>query len=111
MWYSVSLLFVAEHPDEHDADPIWEQSIVLFQADDEMGAERLALELGKAQEIEYLNLAGQRVCWRFTQVERVCLIKEEALGSGTELFSRFLKNADVKSLLTPFGDEYSPKKS
>jgi len=44
------------------------------------------------------------VRWSFKQVERVCEIEEGVPKNGTELFSRFFKEFEVKSLLTQFED-------
>ena len=38
------------------------------------------------------------------KVERVFEIGDEPVGSGREVFSRFLRASEVKSLLTPFED-------
>ena len=45
------------------------------------------------------------VSWTFETIERVYLIEDEELHNGSEVFSRFLRDAEVKSLLTPFSDE------
>lgn len=42
--------------------------------------------------------------WVFVRYERVYQIEDESLKTGTELFSRFLRDSEVKSLLTPFED-------
>jgi hypothetical protein len=38
----------------------------------------------------------------FDRVERIYAIEPESLADGTELFSRFLRDSEVASLLTPF---------
>jgi len=51
------------------------------------------------------NTSGNNtVLWRFVKVERVVEICTDELINGTELFSRFLREKEVESLLTPFDD-------
>jgi len=70
----------------------------------ENAAKRKTAEHGRAAEHEYRNQAGELVRWSFKQVERVCEIEEGVPKNGTELFSRFFKEFEVKSLLTQFED-------
>lgn len=106
MWFSASLLLKAAHEGEAQPEPLWEETIVLLQARDETDATVQAEQLGKSKEHEYEVAEPSRhlVKWKFVRVERVCSIDEEDLGSGTELFSRFLRSSEVASLLTPFGE-------
>jgi len=59
---------------------------------------------GKAQEHAYDAEYSVKIKWTFHCVERVYLIDGE-LEEGAELFSRFLRNSEAESLLTPFSDE------
>jgi hypothetical protein len=104
MWFTASLLFSAERSATPDREPLWEEQIVLFQAPDESSAEAKASEHGKAQGHEYTNDAGEVVRWVFKKVERVHPIDSPTLEEGTELFCRFLRDSEVKSLLIPFSD-------
>jgi len=104
MWYSASLLFISEHVGHPQSEPLWEERIVLVQAEGPTAAEQKARQIGKRGEHEYLNKAGCVVRWVFKQVERVHLIDSTKLEDGTELFSRFLRDSEVKSLLVPFRD-------
>ena len=45
------------------------------------------------------------VVWNFERIERAYSIEKEELPSGTEVFSRFLRDSEVTSLLTPFDDD------
>lgn len=102
MWFAASLLFVSQHVDQPSANPLWEEQIIIFQADDENTARRKAELRGRAEEHEYRNKENQLVRWRFERVERIYQIEADALDDGTEVFSRFLRDAEAKSLLTPF---------
>lgn len=102
MWYAASLLFSSEHVDHPEANPLWEEQIILLQADDEDTAKIKAEARGKGANHQYFNAENHLVKWRFEQVERISQIESETLGDGTEVFSRFLRNTEVQSLLTPF---------
>ena len=102
MWFSASLLFFSEHVGHSVANPLWEEQIILLQGADEDAAKAKAELRGKAEEHEYRNAENHLVRWRFERVERIFQIESETLAEGTEVFSRFLRDTDVKSLLTPF---------
>lgn len=104
MWFTASLLFKSEHQAASAGEPLWEEKIILVRAEDEAAAEGKAAQLGKAEEHEYRNQAGELVRWSFERVERVCQMEDDVLKDGVELFSRFLRDSEVKSLLTPFAD-------
>ena len=100
MWYSVNLLFKGSR-EASDSEPLWEETIRLVEAETEADAQRKAEAIALRDETSY-STRGDRVSWRFDRVERVCAIED--LKDGCELFSRFLRDAEVASLLTPFGD-------
>ena len=106
MWYTGNLLFRAVHSNRPDPDPVWEERIVLLQAIDESGARNLAERIGKEAEHEYhVSKAENDVLrWTFVKVQKLYAVEDETLRPGTELFSRFLRQAEVESLLTPFGE-------
>jgi hypothetical protein len=87
----------------NDKDSLWEESILLIDAETEDEAAARAVAIAKATETQYVSATGDSVVWTFQQVERVFEI-ESNLRSGTELFSRHLRNSEVQSLLTPFED-------
>jgi hypothetical protein len=108
--YSVSLLLKSVHSTKPDASPLWEERIVLVKASSEDDAKNEGLRIGKNAEHEYPVVdnenksASDTVRWIFVQIERVYQIENEGLKNGTELFSRYLRDSEVKSLLTPFED-------
>jgi len=104
MWFTASLLFKSNIPNEPEAQALWEESIVLIRAADEEEARMKAEETGKCGEHEYLAAAGNQVRWSFQKIESIHEILVENLEHGTELFSRFLNFSDVKNLLTPLQD-------
>ena len=104
MWFSASLLFSSEYPGQSGVVPLWEEQILLLDAENEQAAKAKAETCGRTGEHEYYNAANQLVRWRFARVERIFQIESKALEDGTEIFSRFLRDSEVKSLLTPFED-------
>ena len=99
--FSVSLLF------ENISDPnpdnrLWEESIVLIEADSEEKARFEAETVGKSHEVTYHTRDGGHADWRFIRIERVYDLDDNELVHGCEVFSRFLRKSEVDSLLTPF---------
>ncbi|NIU00703.1 MAG: DUF4288 domain-containing protein [Nitrosopumilaceae archaeon] len=83
---------------------LWEYRVVLVEAICEEEAREKAEILGKDYETTYEALKGDFVTWKFIQVDSVSEIEDEGLKDGSELFSRFMSDSTVKSLLTPFDD-------
>jgi hypothetical protein len=102
MWFSAAILLRSEAVDRMPADSLWEESIVLVNADTEDDALTIATNLGRRREHSYSVEGGVELRWLFDRVERIYAIESEELQSGTELFSRFLRASEVESLLTPF---------
>jgi len=102
MWYAASLFFRRKHTPPKPGSK-WEESIRLIDASSEDDARTKAQKLGRAEEHSYDTQDGS-LGWKFERVERVCAIDEAQLANGTELFSRFLRESEAMSLLTPFDD-------
>ena len=103
MNFSVNLLFRGANKNAA-IEPLWEERIVLIKANGEEEARKKGETLGKKDEESYETVKGDIVTWQFFQVERVHLIENSEFKNGTELFTRFLRDSEVKSLLTPFED-------
>jgi hypothetical protein len=104
MWYAVSLLYKSTHIPTERKPTIWEESIVLVQAGSETEARDRAERIGKSGTRTY-EVEGGLVIWNLEQIERVYAINDDEIHSGSEVFSRFLRDSEVASLLTPFDDE------
>jgi len=106
-WFSVSLLFRAIHNGIATDNDLWEEQIVLINADTEEDARKEGLRIAKSEEHEYLvssdsSNTSHAVRWTYIQIERVCEIEGNALFNGLEIFTRYLRNSEVESILTPF---------
>ena len=88
---------------KRDSEPLWEERILLVEAESEDDATRKAETFAKSQEHSYSSNQGKRVDVKFDSVDRVYAI-EDALEDGAELFSRFLRDSEVDSMKTPFDD-------
>jgi hypothetical protein len=104
MWFTASILFRSEAAGRAPSDSLWEESIVLLDADTEEDALVSATAIGKSREHSYRVESGVELRWLFDQVESNHAIDSDSLESGTELFSRYLRASEVASLLTPFED-------
>ena len=104
-WYSISALFVSRHKGRPiGSETLWEERIFLVFSENSEDAERLGKTLALAAEHSYTVEGGDIVSWVFDRIERVYSIEAESLDCGSEIFSRFLRNSEVQSMLTPFED-------
>lgn len=109
-WFSARLLFASEHPDETDVQPVFEDRIVLLEAEDEDEALGQAKTLGHDSCDQYTNESGARVIWRFVEVLDLVQLPASKLGVGTQVYFQYLDEKDlaaVRRSLEPgkFGDE------
>jgi hypothetical protein len=90
VWFSAMLRFVAVSPDRvlHRS-----RSLVLLRAADWEPARAKALELGRGQERQYVNGAGDPVRWRLEAVETLDMLGAN-LPDGREVYSEPLDPPD-----------------
>ena|SRR5215471_12520398 len=102
MWFSADLFFFARRPD--GSVELCEEQVLLVSASDEDEARRKGEEMGIAKEHGYTVATGGRLEWKLHRVARVFELDPDAtaLQDGLEVFSRFLRESEVESLLTPF---------
>ncbi|WP_413937098.1 DUF4288 domain-containing protein [Nitrospira sp. BLG_1] len=107
MWYAASLFMKGIHIVDPPIKPLWEESIVLIEAPDDLRATEKAGEIGRSKEHSYYvdKPSRHEMRWEFIQVERVYEIDSSTFSAGLELFSRFLRDSEAESLLTPFDDD------
>lgn len=104
MWYCASVLSVAERNGLRDADSLWEEQFLLIEAPDKESAYSEALAHASRPRLPYKNKAGVSIAWRFVKIERIYEIADAPPVNGTEVFSRFLRDSEARSLMTPFSD-------
>jgi hypothetical protein len=101
-WYSASLLFEGVTPGRPEAEYLWEESIVLFQAKDEKEAEEKARLSGLNSEHEYESASKDMVKWKFRHIISIQEVLSNNITDGVEVFSRYSRASEVSSLRTPF---------
>jgi hypothetical protein len=101
-WYVASLLFESIHSTASSDEALWEERFILLAAPDEQVAKLMAIKAGHEGQVTYEGEKGDQITWTFRAVERVHRVESDDLQSGVDIFSRFLKAAEAKSLLTKF---------
>ncbi|MDR0716836.1 MAG: DUF4288 domain-containing protein [Azoarcus sp.] len=102
--FAASLLFRGIRNNNPSEEDLWEESIVLISAEDEEDAAQKAEKIGRENETSYKAMDGSILAWKFVQIERLYEIMDSKITDGTEVFSRYLKNSEVESILSPFDD-------
>ena len=97
-WFAVSLLYVSTHRPANADRPLHEESIVLIEAEDDSEARVAAEGFGRSQEVEYATMGGDETGWTFDRILGIHELGNERPSNGTEIFSRFLTDAEAKSL-------------
>jgi len=101
-WYVASLLFESTHSTASSEEALWEERHLLLAAPDEQAANLMAIQAGNEGQVAYEGENRDQITWTFREVERVHRVESDDLQSGVEIFSRFLKETEAKSLLTKF---------
>jgi Domain of unknown function (DUF4288) len=104
MWYSAALFFQGVSQTHRAVETLWEEKLLLIDADSAEKAQSIAEQIGRASEHAYTSATQEDICWTFVCVERVYEIMDVGIKNGTELFSRFLRDSEARSLMTPFDD-------
>lgn len=110
MWYSASLLLKRTHPKVPVGtdESLWEESIVLIEANCEAEARQQAEHLGRKENQRFQAVSGEEVRWDFVRITALYELLDDHVKNGTEVFSRFLRDEDVKILLAPSGSGNKP---
>jgi hypothetical protein len=99
------VLFRAVHSQSSGRPPLWEESIVLLNENSLVDAQHAAEQYGIASQHEYQGVdATDTIRWEFVRVQQLFEVEAESLAAGIEVFSRFLREEDVKRLTEPFED-------
>jgi hypothetical protein len=103
MFYAAAIFYHISPVDQSEVIYLWEESIVLINAENEEDARFEAERIGHGHVSEYENANGVMVRTEFFCVQRIFQILND-ITSGTEIFSRFLRDSEATSLLSPFDD-------
>lgn len=100
MWYSAALFFQGVR--NGAPDDIWELEVILLQAESEADITAEAQQVGKDSEHEYKTVTGDQLRWVCRHVEHVYELIEQDIKHGAEVYSQFLRERQVTSLLHGF---------
>lgn len=88
-WFSVLVEIKCVVHDNNDPNPMYENTVFLFQAIDENEARKKAEVYCKKNSYnEYLNDEGKIVHWSFVKILEVQNTCEQKIFDGVEVFSR-----------------------
>lgn len=102
MTFAVGILMASQSSPR--GDPLWEYRVVLVEADDAAEAERKAHDFGRRHESCYVAADGNEVRWKFNAVHKVQPVIPTDEQDLTEVFSLFLRDDEVRSILEPIDD-------
>lgn len=106
-WYAVSTLFKSFHRIAI-GESIWEERIFLANAGSPEEAEKIISRQAISDNLTYPvdskegGLSNDEVTWKFQAITSTFEILDDELISGTEIFSRHLKDEEAQSLFTKF---------
>ena len=103
MWFTASILYRSKRA-KNGSDQLWEESFVLIRASDSDDALEKAKAIGKDGLVEFATVDNDRVRWEFHDVMHIYEVNEDRLEHGTEVFSRFIRESEARSLMIPFAD-------
>lgn len=104
MIYAVSILFHFSPQNSPDSHRLWEERLFLIYAESDEEARARGESLAKQEQFEYEAATGEPLIFRFECIESVKEISEP-LRHGSELFARYLRDSEARSILEPFGDD------
>ena len=93
MWFSARLLYRSTVDDSSEVPPLYEESIILINAESEAAACAEAERIAYSREHSYPNPEGKEVRWKFVRVLESQDLCEEELFSGVEVYSRLIRSA------------------
>ncbi|WHT18663.1 DUF4288 domain-containing protein [Crossiella sp. CA-258035] len=73
-------------------DPLYQENIVLLDADSLESARARAAQHGRDGETEYRNGDGELVRWRLAEVVDVAEVPDQQLGDGAEVYTRHFRD-------------------
>jgi hypothetical protein len=104
MMYAVSVLFHFSPHNSPSTHRLWEERILLIYSESEEDARAIAEALAKEEEFEYEAATGEPLIFRYECIESVKEV-DEPLVNGSEVFTRYLRDSEARSMLQPFDDD------
>jgi hypothetical protein len=88
-WYSARLLIERTIDRGKPPKPLFEESVIIFQAAGRRAASKRAKQLGRKASHHFKNFLGETVRWVFREVLEVQEIMGDELTDGTEVYFRW----------------------
>jgi hypothetical protein len=103
-WYSVRALYRADygHKDASSARALLEELVVLFRSAPPFVAAK-GYKVAKQHQHAYRNVYGEMVRWRLHQVLDIVELMDQTITEGSEVYSRFHRNANPDSTMRRLG--------
>lgn len=109
-WYGVQLLFESIVLNSPYDQKTYEESIIIVKANSLEEAALKAEEKAINEEVDYQNVYGNLVRWKFVKIVEIYEILDNDLKQGTEVFSRYII-ADKNDSLEMVMERYFPQDS
>src|SRR5262245_6148498 len=97
----VAVLLSESSSDSSTYVPLYNETIAIVAAESPAEAQAKALNLGRRNEMEFLNKYGEKVTWRFRKVVDVAPLLAQELCDGTELYSRHFRDIHAYEAFEP----------
>jgi Domain of unknown function (DUF4288) len=83
-----------------DAPALYEDCILLIQAEDDVHARRKGDAAARKSSHQYANSFGETVRWEFREVLDVKQLFDAEIRDGSEVYYSFLSHADLENVRT-----------
>ncbi|MEV0093988.1 DUF4288 domain-containing protein [Streptomyces sp. NPDC050738] len=97
----VAILLCEASTAAEDQVPLYQETFVLVEAEDETEARSRAREHGRRLETSYENHLGETVSWKLLHVVDVSEVPDAEPGDGSEVYSRHFRNYDAYRSFEP----------
>jgi len=97
-WFGVRLVVECQVGDDPPGKRTYEDRVIVIRASSDALARRKAERLTRRKDESYRNFKGERVVWRFKDVVDSCMILDDDLTEGTEVYYAFMNYRFYQSL-------------
>ena len=99
--FYIAILVYESHSSAPTYPPLYEEEIVLLQADSDEEARTKALDYAQKQETSFQNELGETITHTFRHLVDVQQALYSRFGDGTPLYSRHFRNIDAYQTFEP----------
>jgi hypothetical protein len=102
-WYGVRVVVECQVGSNPPGRRTYEDRVIVVRAGSEALARRKAERLTRRKDESYRNVNGEKVVWRFKDVVDSCMILDDDLTEGTEVYYAFMNYRFYQSLASQGG--------